>query len=587
MAVRRWLGDTLLNAGLVTRQQLDEALAVQNTTGQKLGQTLVSLGYVTDAALLQTLCADAGIPFLSESELTPQADAVALIPLELARTHAVVPLKLESRHLVIAMSDPFDLLTIRALTRAAGRSVRVVGAQRDMVLRTIDTAYMASVGAAAAVSSARKAVGSPSTGTPASGSPATSAGPRLELSRSDSAAGTRGFSRSSWPPQAGAAAAPGEEGNTAAVVDEFIRRGVELSATDIHLEPLDDVVKIRYRVDGLLTEGASFPKTAQASLISRVKILAGLDIADSRLPQDGRVRVRVGGRSVDLRVSTFPTLHGEDIVLRILDRGRVALQLERLGIESDDLLLLRSALQKPHGLIPVTGPTGSGKTTTLYAALNELNSGERSIITLEDPIEYEMPQIRQSQVNVRAGLTFASGLRSILRHDPNIILVGEIRDQETMQIALSASLTGHLVLTTLHTTTAAGTIPRLLDMGAEPFVIASAVSVFISQRLIRVLCTNCKVKVELSSAVRKRFGLEDVTLYGPKGCAQCRNTGYKGRLGIYELLPMSPDIVAAIDQRTAPEQIHQDSGRPTLLQDGIRKIRAGLTTLDEILRVTS
>ena len=587
MAVRRWLGDTLLNAGLVTRQQLDEALAVQNTTGQKLGQTLVSLGYITDTALLQTLCADAGIPFLSESELTPQPDAVALIPLELARTHAVVPLKLESRHLVIAMSDPFDLLTIRALTRAAGRSVRVVGAQRDLVLRAIDMAYMTSVDAAAAMSSARKAVGSPATATPAPGGSATSAAPKLELSRSDAAAPPRGFNRPGWPAQAAAPTGPGEEGNAASVVDEFIRRGVELSATDIHVEPLDDVIKIRYRVDGLLTEGATFPKTAQASLLSRVKILAGLDIADSRLPQDGRVRVKVGGRSVDLRVSSFPTLHGEDIVLRILDRSRVALQLERLGIESDDLLLLRSALQKPHGLIPVTGPTGSGKTTTLYAALNELNSGDRSIITLEDPIEYEMPQIRQSQVNVRAGLTFASGLRSILRHDPNIILVGEIRDQETMQIALSAALTGHVVLTTLHTTTAAGTIPRLLDMGAEPFVIASAVTIFVSQRLIRVLCTHCKVKVELSSAVRKRFGLEDVTLYGPKGCAHCRNTGYKGRLGIYELLPMSQDIVTAIDQRTPPEQIHQDSGRPTLLQDGMRKIRAGLTTLDEILRVTS
>jgi type II secretory ATPase GspE/PulE/Tfp pilus assembly ATPase PilB-like protein len=346
-------------------------------------------------------------------------------------------------------------------------------------------------------------------------------------------------------------------------------------------------VKVRYRVDGLLTEGPSFPKAAQLALISRVKILSALDIADSRLPQDGRVRIRVGGRSVDLRVSTFPTLYGEDIVLRILDRGRVALQLERLGIESDDLLLLRTALQRPHGLIPVTGPTGSGKTTTLYAALAELNSGDRSIITLEDPIEYEMPQIRQSQVNVRAGLTFASGLRSILRHDPNIILVGEIRDQETMQIALSAALTGHLVLTTLHTTTAAGTIPRLLDMGAEPFVVASAVNMLVSQRLIRVLCTHCKVRVDLSPAVRKRFALEEATLYGPKGCAHCRSTGFKGRIGIYEILPMSPDVVTGIYERTSPEQIHRDSGRPTLLQDGLRKIRAGVTTLDEILRVTS
>jgi type II secretory ATPase GspE/PulE/Tfp pilus assembly ATPase PilB-like protein len=585
MAVRRWLGDTLLNAGLVTRQQLDEALAVQNATGQKLGQTLVSLGYITDTALLQTLCSDAGIPFLTESEIKPAPDAVALIPLELARSHAVVPLKLESRHLVIAMADPFDLLTIRALTRAAGRSVRVVGAQRDAVLRAIDVAYVGLAGAATVAN--RAAVGSAgATATPRASVQAVA--PKLELSRSETPASAKSFNRPGWPAGAGpVASVSGEEGNAAAVVDEVLRRGVELGATDIHIEPLDDAVKVRYRVDGLLTEGPTFPKTAQLALISRVKILSALDIADSRLPQDGRVRIRVGGRSVDLRVSTFPTLYGEDIVLRILDRGRVALQLERLGIESDDLLLLRTALQRPHGLIPVTGPTGSGKTTTLYAALAELNSGERSIITLEDPIEYEMPQIRQSQVNVRAGLTFASGLRSILRHDPNIILVGEIRDQETMQIALSAALTGHLVLTTLHTTTAAGTIPRLLDMGAEPFVVASAVNMLVSQRLIRVLCTHCKVKVDLSPAVRKRFGLEEATLYGPKGCAHCRNTGFKGRIGIYEILPMSPDVVAGIYERTPPEQIHRDSGRPTLLQDGLRKIRAGVTTLDEILRVTA
>jgi len=593
MAVRRWLGDTLLSAGLVTRQQLDEALALQNTTGQKLGQTLVSLGYLTDSALLETLCADAGVPFLTDAELQPQTDAVGLIPVELARSHVVVPLKLESRHLVLAMADPFDLLTIRALTRAAGRSVRVVGAQRESVLRAIEQVYTAAANAAfaasaaAAATTARMAVGSAAA--PATPAPATAlaGAPKLELSRgSESGAGSRSYNRPGWPAPA-AAPSIGDEGNAAGVVDDIIRRGVDMSATDIHIEPLDDVIKVRYRIDGLLTEGPSFPKSAQSALISRVKILATLDIADTRMPQDGRVRLRFGARSVDLRVSTFPTLHGEDIVLRILDRGRVALELEKLGIESDDLMLLRTALQRPHGLIPVTGPTGSGKTTTLYGALTELNTGDRMIITLEDPIEYEIPQIRQSQVNVRAGLTFATGLRSILRHDPNIILVGEIRDQETMQIALSAALTGHLVLTTLHTTTAAGTIPRLLDMGAEPFVIASAVTMFVSQRLVRVLCPKCKAKSDVPTAVRKRFGLEDAVLYVARGCPHCRETGFKGRLGIFEILPMSPDIVTAIDLRTPAEQIHRDSGRPTLMQDGMRKVRAGVTTLDEILRVTT
>ena len=579
MAVRRWLGDTLLSAGLVTRQQLDEALAAQNTTGQKLGQTLVTLGYLSETDLLQTLCADAGIPFLTDTELQPQPDSVALIPAELARQHSVVPLKLESRHLVIAMADPFDLLSIRSLTRAAGRSVRVVGAQRDAVIKAIDIAYVGSAGAAAALGT-KLAMGSGAA--PAMSSPSTTAR-KLELSRSDA---PRTAGRPGWP-AAPVTATGGEEGTAASAVDDIIRRGVELGATDIHIEPLDDIIRIRYRIDGLLTDGPSFPKASQLALISRVKILSTLDIADSRLPQDGRTRLKFGGRSIDLRVSTFPTLHGEDIVLRILDRGRVALQLEKLGIESDDLLLLRTALQKPHGLLPVTGPTGSGKTTTLYAALSELNTGDRAIITLEDPIEYEMPQIRQSQVNVRAGLTFASGLRSILRHDPNVILVGEIRDQETMQIALSASLTGHLVLTTLHTTTAAGTIPRLLDMGAEPFVLASAVTMFVSQRLIRVLCPSCKTKIDVPVAVRRRFGLEDAVLHGPRGCAVCRGTGFKGRLAIFELLPMSPDIVTAIYERTPPDQIQRDSGRPTLLQDGMRKVRAGVTTLDEILRVTA
>ena len=580
MAVRRWLGDTLLNAGLVTRQQLDEALALQNTTGQKLGQMLVSLGYLTDTALLQTLCADAGIPFLSDAEILPQPDAIALIPAELARTHVVIPLKIESRHVVLAMADPFDLLSIRALTRTAGKSVRVVGAKRESVLRAIDLAYAGS--AAMAATATARAV---ATGGMASASASV---PRLELSRgAEAAGGARSFNRPGWPAPAIAAAGPEDQANAAGVVDDIIRRGVELSATDIHIEPGDDVIKVRYRIDGLLTEGPTFPKSAQSALISRVKILSTLDIADSRLPQDGRARVKFGGRSVDLRVSTFPTLNGEDIVLRILDRGRVALDLEKLGIEADDLILFRTALQRSHGAIPVTGPTGSGKTTTLYAALSELNTGDHAIITLEDPIEYEMPQIRQSQVNVRAGLTFASGLRSILRHDPDVILVGEVRDQETMQIALSAALTGHLVLTTLHTTTAAGTIPRLLDMGAEPFVVASAVTMFVSQRLVRVLCTQCKAKVDVPSAVRKRFGLEGAVLYGPRGCSSCRGTGYRGRLGIFEILPMSPDVVTAIYARTTPEQIHIDSGRPTLQQDGLRKVRAGITTLDEILRVTA
>jgi type IV pilus assembly protein PilB len=576
MSVRRWLGDTLLNAGLVTKQQLDEALAIQNKTGEKLGTVLVELGFVDETDLLRTLCADAGIPFLAPAELLPQPDALALLPLDAARTHVALPIKLESRHLVLAMADPFDLLGIRSLTRATGRSVRVAGAPREAVQRAIEQSYVTSAAAAAGVMVASGGSAAPSS--------TQAAPPKLGLTRGDAGRGPAvSGARAAWP----GPAMGDDAGSAASVVDDLIRRGVELAATDIHIEPRETGLHVRYRIDGLLTDGPTFPKSAQSALISRVKILSTLDIADSRLPQDGRTQLKISGRSVDLRVSSFPTLHGEDIVLRILDRGRVALQLEKLGIEPDDLLLLRSSFQRSHGLMPVTGPTGSGKTTTLYAALNELSTGDRAIITLEDPIEYEMPLIRQSQVNVRAGLTFATGLRSILRHDPDIILVGEIRDEETAQIAMSAALTGHLVLTTLHTTTAAGTIPRLLDMGVEPFVIASAVTMFVSQRLVRALCNQCKVNIDLPPAVRKRFGLENATLYGPKGCPQCRGTGYRGRVAIFEILPMSPDVVAAIYERTAPEQIHRDSGRPTLQQDGVRKVQAGITTLDEILRVTA
>ena len=377
-----------------------------------------------------------------------------------------------------------------------------------------------------------------------------------------------------------------EEGQTAAeLADGIIKRGVQLAATDIHIEPLEEMVQVRYRVDGVLQNGAAYPKALQAALMSRIKILSGLDIAESRLPQDGRAKVRVDSRSIDLRVSTFPTVHGEDVVLRILDRGRVALKLDSLGIDPADVELLRAALRKPFGLLPVTGPTGSGKTTTLYSALLELTTGDRCIITLEDPVEYEVQDIRQSQINVRAGLTFASGLRSILRHDPDIILVGEMRDQETVQIALSAALTGHLVLTTLHTTTAAGAIPRLLDMGAEPFIVASAINLIASQRLVRALCPECRTPLTLPRPAAERFGLVGQQVFGPRGCAACRQSGYRGRVGIFEFLPIDEPIVACIYERTSSDDIRRVSGRPTLLDDGLRKVRAGITSLDEVLRV--
>lgn len=556
MPVKMRLGDRLLQSGLITPDQLDRALRKHATSGEKLGRTVVNLGYVHADLVMKALCEDAGIPHISLADRLPSPDATTLISASVARLYCAIPLQLENGRLLVAMADPFDMEAVTSLERAAGRPIRVAAAPKEDIVTRLRLAY------------------------------ATSGERPLNSAATD----TRASSASSNGLTVGYAAEPFDEkanASAAKLADDIIKRGTSLGATDIHIEPLEEVIKVRYRLDGLLQDGGSYPKAMQAPLTSRIKILASLDIAEARLPQDGRIRIRAEGTNVDLRVSTFPTLHGEDVVLRILDRSRVALNLERLGMEPEDLAILRAAFLRPHGLIPVTGPTGSGKTTTLYSALIELNNHERCIITLEDPIEYELAQIRQSQINVRAGLTFASGLRSILRHDPDTILVGEMRDAETVQIALSAALTGHLVLTTLHTNTAAGAMPRLLDMGAEPFILTSSVLLVISQRLIRTLCRDCKTVVEVSSVVRERFGLEDIPLYGHRGCRLCRQTGFRGRIGIFELLPVTGDVATAVYNRRPAEEIHQLSGRPTLFDDGLRKVRAGVTALDELLRVTS
>jgi type II secretory ATPase GspE/PulE/Tfp pilus assembly ATPase PilB-like protein len=570
MSRRIRLGESLVEAGLISPAQLDEALKRRTSTGERIGEALVGLGYISERDLLRTLALDADIPFLEARELVVDPMVVALVPAPVARSQHVVPLRFEARALLVAMGNPFDVGVIRSLERSTGKHIRVAAADPADIAHLVETIYGAS-GAPIAVT----------VGAGASGG----AGNSDNTLRA----------RSTWTANAGAAvtmrpstAVTSDDGMTAAeLADDIIRRGVLLGTTDIHIEPLEEVVQIRYRVDGLLQKGPAYPKALQPSLLSRIKILASLDIAESRLPQDGRIRSRVEGRLIDLRVSTFPTVYGEDTVLRVLDRGRVNLKLESLGIAAPDLALFREALLKPFGLLPVTGPTGSGKTTTLYSALLEMNTGDRCLITLEDPVEYEVESIRQSQINVRAGLTFASGLRSMLRHDPDVILVGEMRDQETVQIALSAALTGHLVLTTLHTTTAAGAIPRLLDMGAEPFIVASAVSLVASQRLVRTLCVDCKVPNDIPLPVRKKFGLESTAVYRGAGCNQCRNTGFRGRVGIFEFLPITHEIVSAIYDRRSSEEIRRLSGRPTLLDDGIRKVREGVTTLDEVLRVTA
>jgi type IV pilus assembly protein PilB len=571
MSRRIRLGESLVDSGLINKAQLDEALARREKTGERIGESLVALGHISERDLVRTLAKDADIPFLESNDLHVDPSVVALVPSQVAKAQNLIPLRADGRALVVAMGNPFDIGVIRSLERSSSRQIRTVTGDPTVIAQLVEAHYGSNGGRHASVVNA-------STGRPS----------WIPNRATDSTVAAAPSQRAVSPMTAGLPRqlVTIEEGATAAeLADGIIRRGVTQGATDIHIEPLEEVVQIRYRVDGLLQDGAAYPKTLQAALMSRVKILAGLDIAESRLPQDGRAKIRVDARMVDLRVSTFPTIHGEDVVLRILDRSRVALQLDSLGIDPADVELLRADLKRPFGLLPVTGPTGSGKTTTLYSALMEMSTGDRCIITLEDPVEYEVERIRQSQINVRAGLTFASGLRSILRHDPDVILVGEMRDQETVQIALSAALTGHLVLTTLHTTTAAGAIPRLLDMGAEPFIVASAISLIASQRLVRSLCDKCRAPVSLPKAAAERFGLVGATVYGPRGCPSCRQTGYRGRMGIFEFLPITEQIVTCIYDRKSSDDIRRVSGRPTLLDDGLRKVRSGLTSLDEVLRV--
>ena len=375
------------------------------------------------------------------------------------------------------------------------------------------------------------------------------------------------------------------------LVDSLIGRGIQEGATDIHVEPEERLVRNRYRVDGILRQGPDIPKELQGAVIARLKVMGNLDIAENRLPQDGRISFQFGGRGIDIRISTFPTVQGENLVLRILDRAKLVLGLEQLGFSPDQLTFFRRILQSPNGIILVTGPTGSGKTTTLYSAMSNLNAEEKNILTIEDPVEYEIPGIRQSQVNVKAGLTFGASLRHMLRQDPDVIMVGEMRDEETTDIAIRAALTGHLVFSTLHTNDAAGAIPRLADMGAPPFLLSSALLLVVAQRLVRTICVSCKEEAEPDPALLKRLGLQgkedQLKFFQGKGCDKCGFTGYRGRIGIFELLQMTPEMSPLILERVDSHTIQRAAraqGMRTLMEDGIRKALRGRTTLEEVAR---
>jgi len=558
------MGELLVTKKILTDKQLDEALADQRKTGRFLGEILVKKGLATEEEVAQSLSEQRGVAYVDLAKYTVEPGIIELLPEELARKYLALPLFRSATTVTVAMADTLDLKAIDEIQKLAKINVRAVSATPTQLKRRIAREYHQG-----------------------NLPPASPAGIRESIAADSSRRGKPSAEAAGVPSEQIAGLAP-----VVNLVNNLIASAVEMGASDIHLEPEGEYFWCRYRIDGVLQDMPRLSKEYEAAVNSRIKILAGMDIAEKRLPQDGRIQTTARGKNVDLRISTFPTLHGENVVIRILDKTRSLLSLEELGMSGDALSVFERIIRKPHGMILVTGPTGSGKTTTLYAALNKINSIEKNVITLEDPIEYEIERVRQSQVNVKAGLTFASGLRSIVRQDPDIIMIGEIRDRETAEIAIHAALTGHLVLSTLHTNDAPSAVTRLVDMGIEPFLVSSSLVCVVAQRLVRVLCPQCKELYQPTPELLEQLKIQEKTsvqLYREKGCPQCRNTGYGGRIGIFEMLPPQEEIKKLIDRKASSGEIREAairSGMKTLREGGVEKLIKGVTGLAEILRVT-
>ncbi len=549
----RHLGTMLLEEGLLTREQLDRAVAVQAETGTPLGRVLVDEGLVPEAELVKALARQIGIEYVDLTEISIDPAAAALVPEYLAQRYTVIPIGFEDDRLVVAMADPANVLAIDDLRAITGFDVLPRVATRTDVEDAVKrlASFDDSVTDLAELAAERDRESQ-------------------ELENIEAAV---------------------EEAPVVKLMNTLITRATNERASDIHVEPGERELRIRFRIDGVLHEVMSTPKSIANAMVSRLKIMADINIAERRIPQDGRVSLRVGGRPIDLRVATLPTMYGEKVVIRILDKSESVATLAELGFSDEARGRFEEAYSKPYGAILVTGPTGSGKTTTLYSTMAILNRPEVHIITVEDPVEYRLAGITQVQVNRKAGLLFATALKSILRSDPDIVLVGEIRDAETAKIGIEAALTGHLVLSTLHTNDAASSIGRLIEMGVEPYLVSSSLACIVGQRLARRLCDKCKVEYVPELEVLRRVGWDDEEppgLFRPEGCSACAQTGYRGRLAINEVLLMSEDIQRmAVDRRPSDElkRAAIEQGMVPLREDGLRKARAGLTSLEEILRV--
>ena len=554
------LGEILLDEGLVTEAQLLAAIDEQGSRNSSLGRTLVELGFLTENQLVQALAQQVGMAYVDLDDYQVDRAAVAMVPSALCRRYTVLPIAISDGSLVLATADPGNVVAVDDVRTVAGMPVKSVVATYDNVLRAIDRFCRADDEMENLSSTFED-----------------------EVESTDTDLGRMGDYVDDDAP-------------IVRYVNLLVTQAITDRASDIHIEPTEKDLRVRYRIDGVLHEVQRSPKNIQGGVISRVKIMSDIDIAEKRKPQDGRMSVVHNGRKIDLRVATLPTVWGEKIVMRILDNSTASLDLRDLSFLDENYAVYHEAYTKPYGMILVTGPTGSGKSTTLYATLNAVSRPEINVITVEDPVEYRLPNINQVQVNPKAGLTFAGALRSILRSDPDVVLLGEIRDHETAQIAIEAALTGHLVLSTLHTNDAPSAITRLIEMGIEPFLVGSALDCVVAQRLARKLCDKCKepyepTPAELASA---RYpwqpGEEIPKLYRPVGCVACSKTGYHGRMALHEVMAVSEEIERHAVTHSSSAEIQATAlaqGMVALREDGWRKVRMGQTSIEEILRVVA
>ena len=546
------IGDIVVQKGYASREAVDHAIAEARANGRRTGEMLVHRGVLTPDQLARVVAERFGVDHVDLGLFRVDMSAANLISASAARRYSAVPIGFaDERTLLVAMVDPGNVLALDDISLMTGYDIRpAVAPQEDVSalvtrLNQLDDVVVEDV--------------------------AEEAGPEIVDLREGA-----------------------EDAPVVKLVNSLVAQGVEQGASDIHFEPVEGEIAVRYRIDGVLSEATRIPRRLVAGVISRIKIMSELDIAERRVPQDGRVALNIDGRHVDVRVATLPLVGGEAAVMRVLDKEGVVVELDKLGMVPPERERFERAFTRPHGAVLVTGPTGSGKSTTLYGALTQLHTPEKNIITIEDPVEYELSGVKQMQVNQKAGLTFANGLRSMMRADPDIIMVGEIRDRETAQIAVEAALTGHLVLSTLHTNDAPTAIARLIEMGVEPFLVASAVSCVVAQRLARRLCEHCKARVTVPGEVVRAngFAADDAEIHAFEavGCTRCSGTGYKGRIGLYEVMPVNDEIRRLAVARASADEIAAagvEAGMRRLRDEGLDKVRAGLTSFAELARVTA